>query len=1142
MPTLQTLRLTNADGSPAALEFDEKTQTYTGTVIGQSADLTLVPSTAGCRLFVDGADVTAAGGCKVTASTGGNRTAITLKAGEETAEYTLVLYQAAASAVRIPVASADIQVTVRDRNGQKVRGQFNKTTKEYSFQLIPGQTYTYTAEDPGKPGCYSEYRFTAAAGGDTLKTATVKSGDWLTSLELAIDSKTNIALDRAFEPGQHTYEGTVADTLQAVYLKLDGDVESAVTTFSARYGMMTGTAKDGQETEVPIPAEKLGKNVLLNGLLLSRTGRGTVLTVRCSREESGVTYYQDYEITLRRSLSLEALNVSSGGQQQVLTYSGGSGYTSSVRDYTVTVPAAATDLTVTAQVYSGSGCYRDGRKNGYHVWLGDQELTPGEALAAELNGTAEAETVTLTVTNEFAEGVSSEYRILVQKAEPVYFTPELEPGSALLFVREELSGRRVWPDENGAYEISDGFLYRYLLTCAGYVGQSSTIGTIHAEDGTLLLRVDGDVALVEDGTASAKMTLTPAKENEALKMRPAQWADFRGTSYAADGTMGGSMGSNNTVLSVKTPVSVEKSTLYWANQLGSGFDSGATGCPLLVDDVLITYAGDTIYRVDPVSGEILASAKMERASSFAITPPAYAKGMVFIGLAGGTIQAFDARTLESLWVYHDPLTGQPNCPITICGDYLYTGFWRGETFDANFVCLSITDEDPTKDNEEKNACWYWTHKGGYYWAGAYACEDYVLVGADDGEDGYKKGNGELLLFDAKTGRLLDSWSEMPGDIRSSICYDEDTKAFYFTTKGGWFCSVQVEQGTDGWQLKKSSEWMMQLKNGSAEEPAMSTSTPTVYNGRAYVGVCGSSQFGAFSGHKITVIDLKEQKIAYHAETMGYPQTSGILTTAYEEDTGAVYVYFLDNITPGKLRVLKDSPGQSAPEYLTDEYGRETPYILFTPNKEEAQYAICTPVVDEYGVLYFKNDTAKMMAFGPSVELEITEQPAKTEYRVGETFDPTGMKVELVYANGQRRDVTKYVEWSQEALTEKDVEFAVRFPYVRYHDVDGEDGHTGGVKTETPVAAVTLTIREDTPEQIGGLTWRYAAQSGTLTVGGEFSGQTLIAACYDAGGRMTLVKTMTAQGDLPLDKDSARIRLFLLDKDSRPVCAAVTVKE
>ena len=81
-------------------------------------------------------------------------------------------------------------------------------------------------------------------------------------------------------------------------------------------------------------------------------------------------------------------------------------------------------------------------------------------------------------------------------------------------------------------------------------------------------------------------------------------------------------------------------------------------------------------------------------------------------------------------------------------DYLYTGFWRSEEFPANFVCLSITDEDPTRTDEEKTACWYWTNPGGYYWAGAYACEDYVLVGTDDGADESTSMTGSLLLLDA----------------------------------------------------------------------------------------------------------------------------------------------------------------------------------------------------------------------------------------------------------------------------------------------------------------------------------------------------------------------------------------------------------
>ena len=67
-------------------------------------------------------------------------------------------------------------------------------------------------------------------------------------------------------------------------------------------------------------------------------------------------------------------------------------------------------------------------------------------------------------------------------------------------------------------------------------------------------------------------------------------------------------------------------------------------------------------------------------------------------------------------------------------------------------------------------------------------------------------------------------------------------------------------------------------------------------------------------------------------------------------------------------------------------------------------------------------------------------------------------------------------------------------------------------------------------------------SGKLIVTGTFeSGQILIAACYDASGRMLEVQTLTAERDKTMAKNSAKIKLFLLDKDHKPVCAAVTAK-
>ena len=69
-------------------------------------------------------------------------------------------------------------------------------------------------------------------------------------------------------------------------------------------------------------------------------------------------------------------------------------------------------------------------------------------------------------------------------------------------------------------------------------------------------------------------------------------------------------------------------------------------------------------------------------------------------------------------------------------------------------------------------------------------------------------------------------------------------------------------------------WLLNYANDPKNQAA-STCTPTIYNGRAYIGVSGTAQFGAYSGHKITVIDLASMSVAHSVKsrTQGYPQTS-----------------------------------------------------------------------------------------------------------------------------------------------------------------------------------------------------------------------------------------------------------------------------
>lgn len=666
-------------------------------------------------------------------------------------------------------------------------------------------------------------------------------------------------------------------------------------------------------------------------------------------------------------------------------------------DYTSQVPADVTSVTVElaskmpAALLARTSLYADGEKlesaasgkYSFDIPIAD-EWTQAK--------------IDLIYQNEKGEETRSTYQLRIERLKETILSVKLAPETAIFSISNKLVGP-AFPGEDGRYSLIRGYEYSYTVSAYGYQAQT---GSFTAEEPEMAL----------------EFVLVPADSNDSIDEEiPSEWGDFRGDE------------TNNAVTSVATPISASDAVMYWANQAGISYGSDAVSSPILVNGYLICTAKQNIFKIDTVTGEIVQVGDMIKKSAFNITPPTYAKGMLFVALADGTVQAFNADTLESLWVYTDPLGGQPNSPITYHNGYIYTGFWNGERDNGNWVCLSITDENPAKTNEAKKATWTYTQKGGFYWAGAYVSDRFMIVGTDDGETGYVSPSANLLSLDPNSGRVIDCLSGLDADIRCTICYDKKTDRYYFTSKGGYFYSVAVSK--DGF-FDRDSLKKLNLRNGNAIE-GMSTSTPVVYNGRAYVGFSGRAQFQAYSGHGIAVIDLASWTIAYTCPTKGYPQTSGLLTTAYE-NTGLVYIYFFENMSPGSLRVIRDCPGQTQLLSIYDGSPIDQAEILFTPRGAQRQYALCSPIVDQYGTFYFKNDSGFMMALGSRiVSLEVTEQPACLLYEEGESFDASGMQVVAHLANGCTKDVTQNVSFSQEPLTAGDTDVTIYFNYVRYNN-------------------------------------------------------------------------------------------------------------
>ena len=1126
MPTLGSLRVTNAAGTAqAATESFSSTKTeYTYKILDSEQKLKIYPTAtvSGSSITVNGNELAADGSATVTIS-GETTVMIAVSSGNYTTTYTLTIQPGQGKKVTFKTAS-DVTLTVVNKNGEELA--YTKTvgtggTINYLYTLVPGDDYSYVATQ----GTYYHAKKSFTLGSNEVIEVSVVQGDWLTSLALGnsenTGSKGNLFPEASFSKSTHTYTVNVPDYSSAVYAW----VTVARGSCNAVYPRQSSASGGSATVSVVIPSKLTGTNLMQ--ALLTGSAYSNVLTFRVSYLDKSVdvTYYTDYMICLERTLSLKNMSVSVQGGQVLMNRSGGTGFSRTETDYSVLVPAAASSLKITVQTHTDSPRYGD-TDNGYLVSVNGKNVGIVEnagAVEVPLNGTETDEEIKIVVTNIYNQNAHTEYRLTIKKAATTAVAFQTNPKNALIYIYEQGAGNRVWPTDDGIFALSEGFTYYCSISLYGYAAQAGALQIVN-ESGQTVLRF-GEEEYTDP--SAVPITLQKADANPNIVDFNAEWANFRGTD------------SNNGVTSAKTPISAADGMLYWAVKLGDGYSSDAVSSPILVDNCLIVYAGEHIYRVNKATGVVEATGQMAGKSSFAINGPTYYDGILLVGLSNGRIQAFSAKTLESLWLYTDPLGGQPNCPITILNGYAYTGFWNGEDKDGSFVCVSLTDEDPENQAEEKAATWRMVQNGGFYWAGAYACDDFVMVGTDDG----KTACSYLYLLDPLTGKVLDSRSGFDGDIRSTICYDKDTDAYYFTSKGGGFYRIKVQGKTitacDG----------MELKNGIKDETAMSTSTPVVYNGRAYIGVSGTGQFTAYSGHNITVIDLENLEIAYSVPTQGYPQTSGMLTTAYEQESGYVYVYFFDNYTPGKLRILRDKKGQNEANYLTSETFNDetyrTAYALFTPVKSQAQYAICSPIADNDGTIYFKNDSAFLMAFGRSIEkIEVTTMPQKTKYTTGETFDKTGMVVTATLSDGSTRDVTEMVSAPTEPLTDDITEISLVFGrnQTMYRNLPNGEAMTVG--NEIPAISTTLQIRvgdtTDTGALADDLTWSFRPAVNTLSIDGKIpEGHKVLIACYDDSGKMTKLEVWTVSGSVTLP-DSAKIRVFYIDGNSKPLCAAAAV--
>ena len=907
--------------------------------------------------------------------------------------------------------TADLTITVE--------GVVKKQAAGHAVTLTPGEGYTLTGEATAEDGKDYTFTVTVSEGYDAANMVVKVNGEEVTAVDgiytvEKVSSDLTITVEGVTEVVQETAGlsvlkfGDTSTEAKAQMFQLIPAFDPAVKEYTvlvpdnSNMFYAWATKADDRSSSTTITAKWVNLNIDTEKTQALTSGKaggeslagfaptGTKVNTMTVTVVDG-DFKDEYKLTsVRVAPSLTALSLD--GIRFAERFSATkTAYTATTAAESVTVAATPRDESYTVTVNGGNDTT-------VPLNLGENKID-------------------VVVTNP--GGYTNTYTITVTRLAAIEVGFTVDPADAKVTVWDS-NKDRVAPTD-GKYSVMADAEYTYLVQSDGYVSQKSTFK--FSESSTI------------------DITLAVATENPNLdRSITAEWGNFRN-------------GDNNLgITNAKTPYAPEDTELLWAVKHGTGW-AAAPGSPIMVDGDIYTYSGSTIRRLNSMTGETVTEGTMVGSSSYSIVPMTYGDGMVFVGLSDGRIQAFNAKTLESLWVYTDELGGQPNCPITYKDGYIYAGFWNSEARNANFACINTVDEDHASATEVKYASWTYTRAGGFYWAGAYVTDKLAIVGTDDGARGYDTNGAALLVFDRYTGEKIDAHEGIRGDLRSNVSHDPESDRVFFTTKGGILGNAKID-----WDTGKILDYKeVVIKDAQGNANAMSTCTPSVYNGRIYIGVAGTSQFGANSGHGIAVYNLNgdgSMTQAYVYAIVGYPQTSAMVSTAYSAEDGSVYIYLPYNYTPGGVSVLKDKPGQTAPVTTTGSGYSE----VFTPVGPLAQYCICSTIADQYGTLYYKNDSCYMMAITSKIEsLEITQYPTITENEDG-SITVDGLKAVTKLKNGEERDVSNYVSVVK---NEETGGYTVSYTY-------GFDNANYGLKTVTAeISDHTVTIPENAGYTVTG---------------------------------------------------------------------------
>lgn len=334
-----------------------------------------------------------------------------------------------------------------------------------------------------------------------------------------------------------------------------------------------------------------------------------------------------------------------------------------------------------------------------------------------------------------------------------------------------------------------------------------------------------------------------------------------------------------------------------------------------------------LNEIDPETGSVLRS--LELGSSMDTTcRPVIAQGIILIPLSGGYLQAVSAKTFETLW-YSDAFTKQNLSSLTVDGDYVYINtldYWSDNGNDVqNGTVRRINIHTGAIAGSASVA------DGGYYWSGGLMVNGYYVVGGD---------YGQVRVYSADLSKLVGSIKLSGGNIRSALVL-HDGFVYVVTRDDGTLHKLTI--GSDGSIFEAAK----------AQFAAYSTSTP-VFSSK-YAFICGATANNWKAKGLLSIVDLSDMSVKQVTKAdgaeLGFESKSTPLVSSHD---GKTYVYFTLNGAKGNW-----------PNYTTGggvymyRLGDAEATEVFVPGSGYANYCMASVVCDEFGNLYYTNDSGHL---------------------------------------------------------------------------------------------------------------------------------------------------------------------------------------